>query len=173
MNRRSARIARIALAALLAIAFSCTTIPLASVSAGNVCRLECCAARAPHAVGSCMNGTCHAAIKFQRSNLRSSLQLAPAEQFCGLQRLIKQPISHAAPTSTATDESIAKLSAPCDGDCGVCGVSSVSAKGKLAVGAAYRLQLALTSGLNPFDLASSDEVLQRGYSPRGPPFELT
>ena len=173
MNRRSSRLARIGVAALLAIAFLSTTVPLATVSAGSVCRLECCAARATHAAGSCMNGTCHAGIKLQRSKLRVSLPFAPTEQVCGLQRLIKQPINHAAPTGGGTDGSVAKLVAPCDADCGICGVSPVSAKEKLAVVAAYRLQPAQTSCSIPCDRASSAERSQPEYSPRGPPLNLT
>src|SRR3954467_15543903 len=138
MNQRgSKQSARIIVAAFLAFAFMCAFVPLAGVSAGDVCRLECCAGHAPHAAGSCMNGTCHAAIKNKSAKRRPQMQFAPAEEFCGLKPLAKRLGYRAMSTATSTDgratqQSVAKVVRPCEADCGNCAVGSLSAKGKIA-----------------------------------------
>lgn len=173
MNRqaigRPGAAARVMIAALLAGAFMCAALPLASVSAGNVCRLECCAARAPHAAGSCMNGTCHASLKLRKHEPHRSA-VAPADEFCGLTILSKRLRYVAKSIDTpATHESVVVLTRPCDADCGSCAVGSISAKDKIAITETYRLQPARTTWSIESNLVSSNEVSQRQYSPRGPP----
>jgi hypothetical protein len=174
MNRqvsgRPGAAARMIVATLLAGAFICAALPLASVSAGNLCRLECCAARAPHAAGSCMNGACHAAVQIHKHTLQRSSAVAPAEKLCGLQTFAKRLASVAKLTDAhTTDESVASLAPPCNADCGSCAVSSVSAKHKITIAAAYRLQPQRTTWSVESALISSHEISARQYSPRGPP----
>ena len=166
--------ARVIIAILLLAAFVCVAVPLASVSAGNVCRLECCAARAAHAAGSCMNGTCHAAIQIHKTKLRRSTEFAPAvDEFCGLKRLAKHSSYRAVSTDApATQQSVATLGRPCDADCGSCAVGSLSAKGKIAIAAAYRLQLVGTRRSIDSKRIASVEIFHDRYSPRGPPKHL-
>ena len=172
MNRqaieRPGAAARMMIAALLAAAFMCAALPLASVSAGNVCRLECCAARAPHAAGSCMNGTCHASLNLHKHEPHRS-SVAP-DEFCGLRILAKRLRYTAKSIDTpATTESVVTLTRPCDADCGSCAVSSISAKDKITITDTYRLQPSRTRWSIESHLVSSHEVSQRQYSPRGPP----
>jgi len=54
------RVARTPLGATLLFAVLASTFPLATLASGPMCTLACCAGRAPHAAGSCMNGSCHA-----------------------------------------------------------------------------------------------------------------
>ena len=173
MSGRSGAAARVIMAAVLAGAFICAALPLASVSAGNVCRLECCAARTPHAAGSCMNGTCHAAIRIHKQRVERPPAAAPAEEFCGLKILAKRLVHVANSTEPTTRDSVVTLSAPCNADCGSCAVSSVSAKHKITVAATYRLQPQRTTWPIESDLISSHEIFQRQYSPRGPPTSLS
>jgi len=173
MNRqaieRPGAAARMMIAALLAAAFMCAALPLASVSAGNVCRLECCAARAPHAAGSCMNGTCHASLNLHKHEPHRS-SVAPADEFCGL-RILAKRLRHIAKSidTPTTHESVVALARPCDADCGSCAVSSISAKDKITITDTYRLQPSRTRWSIESHLVSSHEVSQRQYSPRGPP----
>src|SRR5258706_15260144 len=48
--------ARALMAFVLLTAFLSGVVPLAAVTAGSLCALECCAGKAPHAGGSCMKG---------------------------------------------------------------------------------------------------------------------
>jgi hypothetical protein len=174
VSKRSAVLARIALALLLAAAFTCTTVPLASVSASNTCHLECCAARAPHAAGSCMNGTCHAAIQVHKNKLRRPASSETAEAFCGLKRFSEQTGHHAISNDAPTTQpSVATFQRACDADCGSCAVGSVSAKGKIAIAASYQLQPLGTRCSIDSDLISSTQTFHRRYSPRGPPTALS
>jgi hypothetical protein len=172
-HSRAGSFARAMISALLLAAFVCVAVPLASVSAGNECRLECCAARAPHAAGSCMNGTCHAAIQIHKTKLRRSTDFTPAEEFCGLKLLSKQFGYHAISSGAdATQNSVATLGRPCDADCGSCAVGSVSAKGKIAIAAAYRLQLLRTRSSIDSKRIALVETFHDQHSPRGPPKDL-
>jgi hypothetical protein len=173
MNRhvlgRPGAAARMMIAALLAGAFMCAALPLASVSAGNVCRLECCAARAPHAAGSCMNGTCHASLNLHRHEPHR-LSVVPADEFCGLRILAKRLRYIAKSIDTpAAHESVVALARPCNADCGSCAVSSISAKDKITITDTYRWQSPRMTWSIESNLVSSYEVSRRQYSPRGPP----
>lgn len=172
-HSRVTTFARAAIVILLLAAFVCVAVPMASVSAGNVCRLECCAARAAHAAGSCMNGTCHAAIRIHQTKLRRSTEFTPAEEFCGLKRLAKHSGYRAASTDApATQQSLATLGRPCDADCGSCAAGSLSAKGKIAIAAAYRLQLLRTRQSIDSKRIALVEIFHDQYPPRGPPTNL-
>lgn len=170
--KRTRSAVRIIVAVLLTAAFVCAVVPLASVSASNVCRLECCAARAPHAAGSCMNGTCHAAIKLHKKFQRSAVSVS--EEFCGLKRLASRlGLRPAANDSAHTDTPVGKLAQTCAPDCGGCAVGSVSAKGKATAGAAHEpLSLLTFSAINVSRSAGS-AILSLEYSPRGPPEDFS
>ncbi|PYS23280.1 MAG: hypothetical protein DMF72_09985 [Acidobacteria bacterium] len=61
----------------------------ASVSAGNICTLACCAGRATHAAGSCMNGTCHTFLtgRSKTPTIHVPLPVHESEKLCGLPQL--------------------------------------------------------------------------------------
>lgn len=171
---RVAGFARSVISVLLLAAFVCAVVPLASVAAGNVCRLECCAARAPHAAGSCMNRTCHAAIQIHQTRLRRSREFVPAEQFCGLKRLAKQLGFRAITTDAPnTQQSVATLGRPCDAGCGSCAVGSLSAKGQIGMVAAYEQQPLATRWSIDSGRVLLVETSHGQYSPRGPPTQLS
>jgi hypothetical protein len=170
VSKQSGNVARIALAIALAAAFVCAALPLASVSASNACHLECCAARAPHAAGSCLNGSCHAAIGPHQKKSGRSIQLAPAEEFCGLKRLAISTAYRPIPTGlNASQSTVATVTAPCDAGCGSFAAGSVSAKDKIATVARYQLQPLSADWSTDSGRISSDQFSHRQYSPRGPP----
>jgi hypothetical protein len=81
-------VARTILAALLLLTLLSTSLPLVTIASGPMCTLACCAGRAPHAAGSCMNGSCHAVLKGRAKVSKIHLQfpVQESEQLCGLPR---------------------------------------------------------------------------------------
>jgi hypothetical protein len=166
LKRRGAA-ARMMVATLLAGAFICAALPAGSVTAGNLCRLECCATRAPHATGSCMNGACHAAIRSHKHDLHRSSATVPGEKFCGLKTLSKHVTKSI--EQPATHESVVAFGRPCNADCGTCAVSSISARDTITIASAYRLRLQSTTRSIESHVVSSPEFSRRLNPPRGPP----
>ena len=179
-------VAKILLAALVLVAFLASAFPLATLASGQMCNLACCAGRAPHAAGSCMDGSCHAALanrsrarRYRRTVVQSS------EQLCGLARpksLNKWSTAIAAKQASQRSEtSLAptNLSKPCESDCGTCSVSSFSSRNRQRMFAA----LAFTSKPRPpsaagrFDanslVTSRRAALCNRSIPRGPPFSFS
>jgi hypothetical protein len=77
---------RIVLATTLLLGVLASSLPLATIAGGSMCTLSCCAGRAPHAAGSCMNGSCHAFLsthlkKTHHHHQRASDKIEP---MCGL-----------------------------------------------------------------------------------------
>jgi hypothetical protein len=161
---------RAMVALALVAAFACAAIPLASAS-GNVCKLECCAGRATHAAGSCMNGTCHAAIKLQRKTIRRTLT-PPADELCGLKSVAQRfqvtaiPASH---TSPDAQQSFSTVGQRCEPNCGSCSAGSNAFKDKtVAAALRHARPLIALSPVNSRPTALRDaQTLE--YSPRGPP----
>src|SRR5437660_6780439 len=84
---RFCRWARLILAVLLLAGLASTAAPLITNASGTLCKLSCCAGRAPHAAGSCMNGACHT---FLRKSQSGRLHVRPqVEHYCGLPRFEK------------------------------------------------------------------------------------
>jgi hypothetical protein len=80
------RVARAVLAATLLLGIMASNFPVATIASGPTCALACCAGRAPHAAGSCMNGSCHAFLKNKTTKpkvSRTPVRYAP-EPMCGL-----------------------------------------------------------------------------------------
>jgi hypothetical protein len=84
---RVGRTGGVLLALLLIAGFISAVAPIASVFAGNTCALACCAGRAPHAAGSCMDGTCHAAVRVRNKTSRFSSEPTTIEKLCGVKSL--------------------------------------------------------------------------------------
>jgi hypothetical protein len=180
MNRKLPRClrvvfyARLTLAVVLLAAFVCTTIPLAS--AGNVCNLGCCAGRATHTAGSCMKGTCHAAIKLQKKVARRTVRFTRGDELCGLKPLVAHLRVTAPPapqTSRDTQDAVSKIAPTCDADCGSCVAGSFFSKGKAILAAAVDPASEVTRWFIHSHHASGLDVLSRDYSPRGPPITVS
>jgi len=173
---RAVLYARLTLAVVLLAAFVSTAVPLGSVSASNVCNLECCAGRATHTAGSCMNGTCHAAIKLQRKMPRPTVTLTRGDELCGLKPLTTHLRVTAPPpsqTSPHTQESASKIAASCDADCGGCVAGSFSFKGKASFGSAGDPAPEIIRWFTDSHHTSFLDVLSRDHSPRGPPVRFS
>jgi hypothetical protein len=83
------RLSRVILGSALLVSILAVNIPSALVASGPMCNLACCAGKAPHAAGSCMNGSCHAFLGDANPKLhfRHEIPVEPVEQWCGLTRL--------------------------------------------------------------------------------------
>jgi len=116
--------ARVVLASVLLTAFFSGIVPIASVSAGSMCHLECCAGRAPHASGSCMNGSCQATLIRSQAVAKSHHARADqSEKLCGLARKIEAKSFArlrvaASPHTSPTESLAAAFENPCQPDCG-------------------------------------------------------
>ena len=169
--------ARALMAVVLLSAFLSGIVPLAAVTAGSLCALECCVGRAPHASGSCMNGSCQVTLPSARKH---SHHTAPdrAEKLCGLPRAIHltsvpSRAKSRLPNSSNHLSSLA-LENPCQPDCGGCasGFANSNRTRNSASGAAEnRPRPPTNSRLSDFRYHWT-RVLNaqcRQGSPRGPP----
>jgi hypothetical protein len=130
-------VARILLAILVLTAFLSNAFPFTTLASGQICNLACCAGRAPHAAGSCMDGSCHAAISTRsKAQRRRQIISQPAERFCGLSTarsplkpstVIVAKKSGQRSHTEAWLES-AGLKKPCESDCGTCSSSGFSSR---------------------------------------------
>ena len=189
MNRRPSRLfkiiraAKLMLVVMILVGFLCSIAPLASVSAGSRCRLECCAGRAPHAAGSCMDGACEAPLRTHPTAARNrQAKRAHGEQFCGrsnaivLKSLARMRANHA-PRQVGSDQTTASASAfvkPCQPDCGgsAAGFSNPNRHRNSAVLAdVVRPRGPTAIHLSDFEKYRTQilEALCRQCAPRGPP----
>jgi hypothetical protein len=180
--------ARVFLAALLLVGFFSGILPLASLAGGPTCHLDCCAGRAPHAAGSCMNGTCHAVLS-TRSQRHTHLQVItpPAEHLCGLpttrsliNRLTVIAVKEGAQRThdrarSETSLVATSLGKPCESDCGTCSVSSFSSRHRERTNAALAYankprppSASDRPGANPSPAPQRAGLCNRSI-PRGPP----
>ncbi len=165
------------MAFVLLSAFLSGIIPLAAVTAGSLCTLECCVGRAPHASGSCMNGSCQVTLPGARKH---SHHAAPdrAEKLCGLPRAIHLTsfLSGAESRLPGSSDHLSSLALakPCQPDCGGCasGFANSNRTRNSASGAAEnRPRPPTNSRLSDFRYHWT-RVLNaqcRQGSPRGPP----
>jgi hypothetical protein len=174
---RVRRLSGIAIALLLAAGFFSSVVPIASVSAGNICTLTCCAGRAPHAAGSCLNGTCHAAIRLRKRTNRFATE--PTEKLCGLKSFKARSFDRTVVPPPAEQNGsqplalqISMLVRPCQPDCGgVSGFASSYSQDKtIAIAAADQpWSLALSRSRTAFNRAETLGIQCRECAPRGPP----
>jgi hypothetical protein len=186
VNSRRVRLmsmARVLLASVLLTAFLSGMVPLASVSAGSMCNLECCAGRAPHASGSCMNGSCQATLTAHPAAKIHQAKPDQTEKFCGLARKIKAKNLARTRVKASRQTSPNQLLAaafenPCQPDCGGCAAGFTNSK--------RQRNSAAIAGANrprpPTDIHSSDfsshrtRILKaqcRQGAPRGPPLSVS
>ena len=138
-------ITRSFLAAALSLAFFGGSFQLAQSASGSLCTLTCCAGRAPHAAGSCMNGSCRAVLKIGRHD-HAHVYNPTSDKFCGVERpatrkgsLLRRTVSHdLSSANDARDQSkqstnpaatVAGVTKPCDPTCGA-GLSTSSTQNR-------------------------------------------
>jgi hypothetical protein len=167
----------------LLIAVLSSSVPFAMAGVGS-CKLACCATRASHAEGSCMDGSCHA---FLNQGSHPTVK-QPTEQLCGVSRLIN-PASglsqrivtdHVETLSSQSEKardhsrvSTASINTLCRTDCGGCvSGSASSSRSRDAAALAYANDSRLTSKqFARFEVASIQNLsgVTRHCAPRGPP----
>ena len=169
--------AKAILAGLLLCAILSVSVPIASVSADSICRLACCAGHAAHVAGSCMNGSCHAAVRTRKAH---RLKRA-SEAFCGVSNrlgLIAVPIAKIVCTirneSARPKGSAAALIGRVTPDCrgGVSGCANLNRqRNSSSVTDSERLPLPtnISFGSLREDFARARNALVRRHAPRGPP----
>jgi len=187
-------VARTILAALLLLTLLSAAIPLTTIASGPMCKLACCAGRAPHAAGSCMNGSCHEFLMGCPKTPKVHLQLPvhESEQLCGLPRSTTRisvvPLrGSTAPTlvtssersrgSRALDAALVSMSTvgnPCQPDCGSgtigsSGQSRPRDSGAISYADKPRPPSTSRHERSAFSGAKALEALCRHSRPRGPP----
>ncbi|MCU1266517.1 MAG: hypothetical protein JWM21_2835 [Acidobacteria bacterium] len=191
-------VARTILAALLLLTLLSASLPLTTIARGSTCKLACCAGRAPHAAGSCMNGSCHAVLTGRAKKPKVHLQLPvhETEQLCGLPRSTTRNSAvslrgSAAPTLAASSQgsrgsgaqdaasvSTSTLGRPCQPDCGAGAFISSSQsrpRDSCATSHADKPRPPSTEGYehSSFSRAQTLDALCRRSRPRGPPISAS
>ena len=183
MDSFSPRFARTILAVALLCALFLVSVPVASVSAGPMCTRPCCTGHAAHVAGSCMNGSCHAAIHRRKAAYTPHSFTPRSETFCGLSRRgsliaaskIAKVISTTSRNESArTKGSAAALIGQGATDCSHCvsGCANLNRqRNSASVTAAEHLLLStnICFGNLREDFALARDALARRYAPRGPP----
>jgi hypothetical protein len=133
------RLARVLVGSVVLLSILAVNVPLAVFASGPMCTLACCAGRAPHAAGSCMDGSCHASFGRQTRKVHSHHEATGhGEQLCGLSRLksigssllaidtitiVASPERSPNARPDQTHFSPTVFTKPCQTDCGSCGTS--------------------------------------------------
>ena len=137
---------RVILGAVLLLGILWSNIPSSAITTGPMCTLACCAGRAPHAAGSCMNGSCHAFLKgrVKTSHIHRQLPVQQSKQLCGLSKRLARTTARPLKESSTfaigdsseqsgvqrspevTSVSTATIGKPCHADCGAGTFSSSS-----------------------------------------------
>jgi len=169
------------MAFVLLTAFLSGVVPLAAVTAGTLCALECCAGKAPHASGSCMKGACQVTLPTSRAH-RHHAAANKTENFCGLPRkidLTSFTVRHGeARLAGSTDHlSSSALESPCHPDCGGCAsgfANSNRSRNSAAVAGDARPRTPTNNQLSDFrnHRIRILETQCRQGAPRGPPISF-
>jgi hypothetical protein len=188
MDRRRSRqikivcAARLGLAVLLLVGFLANLAPLVPVSAGSTCTLECCAGRAPHAAGSCMNGSCQAVLSTHKTGTAHRKIPAQDDKLCGFNRAVATKIVgrlsvNRAPRPAKSDQATISAAAfvkPCQPDCGGCASGFASSnRQRNSATMAHAARPRPPTDLHLLDFgrhgAQTLAALCRQCAPRGPP----
>ena len=177
--------ARVLLATSLLGVLLSSIAPVGPVSAGSMCRLSCCAARAPHAAGSCRDGSCQASLlTSHKTEKHQRAKPEKAENLCGLSRqslaknFARVAFARASGSRKAnlpTPWTVAFVK-PCQSGCGSsCGLTSSNQRNLAAVIGPGRPQdpaAAPTSDGGDHHAQLLTAMCRQG-APRGPPFLLS
>lgn len=195
-------VARVVLGSTVLLSIICANIPTSAIASGSMCQLSCCAGRAPHAAGSCMNGSCHAFLTAptKTAHIRHQAPHEQAEELCGLRQLktnigrslLMEPMvagldvgghslhSHGA-SKGATHEATVSTRAvtrPCQSDCGSCASGwTRSKRQRNAAALSYSNRPRPPSGSELVNIEylpiRKRSVLGRRSAPRGPPYSFS
>jgi hypothetical protein len=188
------RALRVILGAILSLGILSANIPASAVASAPMCTLPCCAGRAPHAAGSCMNGSCHAFLKgrVRSAHVHRQLPLQQPEQLCGPLPSIARATAKSlrkSPTLTVGDSSeqsgtsrsheaaslsTSNIGKPCQPDCGTGIFSSSSQSRSRDTGAISHADKPRPPTITQADHSSLNcamalDTLCRRSRPRGPP----
>ena len=177
---RMMRAARVTLAAVMLAALLPSIAPLETFATGPMCTLACCAGRAPHAAGSCMDGSCLAAIG-KRAKHNHHFQREVKEQLCGSSLQVRRRLSRdnrslvrpANRESRPAEASSTIITKPCLPDCGSCASGFAASDFRNHAATARRQGLRAGSATEVANtrvaLVLTPAAILRQHSPRGPP----
>lgn len=178
---RQARIKHIArglLATSVLAALLAGILPVETIAGGQMCTLACCAGRAPHAAGSCMDGSCHAVFKRTDQNHRSKKRVA--DQLCGQPSYSRHRLSQRSAQTESKQDSIAggAMGRPCDLNCGgAVFISSTQSRPRQFSTVAYKKKPRAPSPARYGCYVESRFKTLDGFgkqvSPRGPPVRFS
>jgi len=185
-SNRLKLIARMALAAILLAGLLGGMLPLETLASGQMCTLACCAGRAPHAAGSCMDGSCHAALKKHSGQIHSSQRKEFGDQLCGAARFARRlssgksikPAEHSSKENESQQArlSSATITKPCLSDCGSCASGFTNPnreRNTVAVIASTRPPSDLRLIAIRCNLTRQLRALCRHFGPRAPPLSVS
>jgi hypothetical protein len=186
MNReRVQKIARRALAIALLAGLLASIFPSETLATAPMCTLACCAGRAPHAAGSCMDGSCQAALR-KRSTHSHGARPPVREQFCGFSSLTRRHVSLRGANLMPAGQSQTKshhsqlasfaINKPCRPDCGGCASGFASLNRNHAAAARGDRQRATShhQSANSYILPLRTLTgARRRSAPRGPPVSFS
>lgn len=192
LNRRGSftAVVKLAMRAVIAVTLLLTLVGgnliLTATASNDLCTLACCAGRAPHAAGSCMQGSCapNHAHHDQTSTVHDDDTVLPAA-FAGVTAGAHGTDMNEVPTVDASvdnssvklehsNTSAATLSKPCLPDCGACNSTFNSSKRPRNVAArsgrySVRRPRSLRIVREDQPIISSSRGLADDSNPRGPP----
>ena len=186
-NRRVKRVIGVLLTSLLLAGLLATLFPLETLATAQICNLACCAGRAPHAAGSCMDGSCNAAPNKHSRRIRSSRRKEITDELCGAAAFTRKVASRKnrgtpqvwslKDQSASTQLSSATITKPCRPDCGRCasGFASASFRNRAVTsgGEHWRTPAGPGPGRTSFAQLLTLKTLIRQSAPRGPPSTLS
>lgn len=184
---RVKRIVRVILATALFACLLLSAFPLETLASGDMCALACCAGRAPHAAGSCMDGSCHAALRKRSNHNHSSPRKHVTEQLCGLTRIVqrlssrtrRQTVDRSAENNQSQQLrfSSSTITKPCLPDCRSAASGSASSDFRNHAVITRREQsrppVGPTQGRASFVQLLTLKTLIRQSAPRAPPITLS
>jgi hypothetical protein len=182
------RLLKIVLGSALLVSILAVNIPAGLVANLPMCELACCAGRAPHADGSCMNGSCHAFLTghTNKSQGQRVTGIDSEEQLCGLaplklqrSRLLETVTADFSDAAAAHSQGTAKavsriaLTKPCQPDCGACPSGFMNSSRRNTAVLRYadclRPHIEIGPANDSYRLAQTLNALCRRGTTRGPP----
>ena len=183
------RLAKVLVGSAVLLSILAVNVPLAVFASGPMCTLACCAGRAPHAAGSCMNGSCHVSFGRQTKKVHSHHEASGhGEQLCGLSQLksigssllaidtitiVARPERSANAPSDQTHVSPLVFTKPCQsGDgCGTGFTKTNRQRNALALAYADRPRPLSGTAIDRLDRGLARKLDSHGRlgAPRGPP----
>jgi hypothetical protein len=192
---RGWRILRFALGVTVLGSVLWISLPISTATTGSMCTLACCAGRAAHAAGSCMNGSCHAFLagNHKKNHVHQKSRVESVEKLCGMSRIARnatrfwfvQMVTTAnsndagAPLKISDHVSVTTaFTKPCQPECGGCVSGYASSKRRrnfaaLAFADRPRPPSGIRLGKSDFGAIQTLNAKCRHGAPRGPPLSFS